>query len=144
MYATVVAWIIIRMGYEKRKNKCVDLIANFGMQNSKRNIICHYLLSLTALGWALKLRTSCSLTNVRLHNSLSESQFWPSTARPRDTRILVPEKNRAVQNRALWGLYLCTKWDFFSKNSVSSRLLFKIRALWGYIFVLKGILLSIF
>ena len=65
-----------------------------------------------------------------------------STARPRDTRILVPEKNRAAQNRASWGLYLCTKWDFFSKNSASSRLFFKIRASWGYTYVLKGILFS--
>ena len=55
------------------------------------------------------------------------SVWFLCTARPRDTRFLVLEKNRAAQNRALWGLYLCTKWDFLSKNSVSSRLLFKIR-----------------
>ena len=66
------------------------------------------------------------------------------TARPRDTRILVPEKNRAAQNRASWGLYLCTKWDFFYKNRVSSRLLFKIRASWGYTYVLKGIFIDFF
>ena len=66
------------------------------------------------------------------------------TARPRDTRILVPEKNRAAQNRASWGLYLCTKWDFFTKNRVSSRLLFKIRASWGYTYVLKGIFIDFF
>ena len=65
-------------------------------------------------------------------------------ARPRDTRILVPEKNRAAQNRASWGLYLCTKWDFFYKNRVSSRLLFKIRASWGYTYVLKGIFIDFF
>ena len=72
---------------------------------------------------------------------------WKSkviTARPRDTRILVPEKNRAAQNRASWGLYLCTKWDFFYKNRVSSRLLFKIRASWGYTYVLKGIFIDFF
>ena len=72
---------------------------------------------------------------------------WKSkviTARPRDTRILVPEKNRAAQNRASWGLYLCTKWDFFTKNRVSSRLLFKIRASWGYTYVLKGIFIDFF
>ena len=45
-----------------------------------------------------------------------------NTARPRDTRILVPEKNRAAQNRTLWGLYICTEVDIFSKNSVTSRL----------------------
>ena len=67
-----------------------------------------------------------------------------NTARPRDTRILVPEKNRAAQNRASWGLYLCTKWYFFSKNSVSSRLLFKIRVSWGYTYVLKGIFIAFF
>ena len=67
-----------------------------------------------------------------------------STARPRDTRILVPEKNRSAQNRALWGLYICTKWDFFTKNRVSSRLLFKIRASWGYTYVLKGIFIDFF
>ena len=39
-----------------------------------------------------------------------------STARPRDARILVPEINPAAQNRASWGLYLCTKWDFFQKT----------------------------
>ena len=50
-----------------------------------------------------------------------------STARPRDTRILVPEKNRAAQNRTSWGLYLCTKEIFSSKIRVPSRLLFKIR-----------------
>ena len=49
------------------------------------------------------------------------------TARPRDTRFLVPEKNCAAQNRASWGLCLCTKIDFFSKNRVTSRFLFKIR-----------------
>ena len=32
-----------------------------------------------------------------------------NTARPRDTRILVLEKNRAAQNRASRGLFLCTK-----------------------------------
>ena len=48
--------------------------------------------------------------------------FFGDTARPRDTRILVPEKNRAAQNRTSWGLYLCTEWDFFSKNSATSRL----------------------
>ena len=53
--------------------------------------------------------------------------FFSITARPRDTRILVPEKNRAAQNRTLWGLYLCTKEIFFSKNRGPSRLLFKIR-----------------
>ena len=66
------------------------------------------------------------------------------TARPRDTRILVQEKNRAAQNRASWGLYLCTKWDFFTKNRVSSRLLFKIRASWGYTYVLKEIFIDFF
>ena len=72
-------------------------------------------------------------------------KIWKKiTARPRDTRILVPEKNRAAQNRASWGLYLCTKWYFFSKNSVSSRLLFKIRASWGYTYVLKGIFIDFF
>ena len=55
-----------------------------------------------------------------------------------------PEKNRAAQNRASWGLYLCTKWDFFTKNRVSSRLLFKIRASWGYTYVLKGIFIDFF
>ena len=72
------------------------------------------------------------------------SQLKFSTARPRDTRFLVPGKKRAAQNRASWGLYLCTKWDFFSKNSVSSRLLFKIRVSWGYNYVLKGIFISFF
>ena len=66
------------------------------------------------------------------------------TARPRDTLFLVPEKNRAAQNRASWGLYLCSKWDFFPKNRVSSRLLFKIRVLWGYTYVLKGIFIAYF
>ena len=66
------------------------------------------------------------------------------TARPRDTRFLVPGKNRAAQNRASWGLYLCTKWDFFSKNSVSSRLLFKIRVSWGYTYVPMGIYIPYF
>ena len=60
-----------------------------------------------------------------------------NTARPQGTWFLVPEKNRASQNRASWGLYLCTK-RFFSKNSVSSRLLFKIRVSWGYTYVLKA------
>jgi hypothetical protein len=69
--------LLLEWVMKRGKNKCVDLIANFGMQNSKRNIICHYLLSLTALGWALKLRTFCSLTNVLFHNSLPESRFWP-------------------------------------------------------------------
>ena len=59
--------------------------------------------------------------------------FWykllPTTARPRDTRFFVPEKNRAAQNRASWGLYLCSKVIFFFKNRVASRLLSKIRAL---------------
>ena len=44
------------------------------------------------------------------------------TARPWDTLFLVPEKNRAAQNRTSWGLYLCTEGIFFSKNSVTSRL----------------------
>ena len=66
------------------------------------------------------------------------------TARPPDTRILVPEKNCAAQNRASWGLYLCTKWYFFTKNRVYSRLLFKIRASWGYTYVLKGIFIDFF
>ena len=44
------------------------------------------------------------------------------TARPRETRFLVPEKSSAAQNRTSWGLYLCTEVDFFSKNSVTSRL----------------------
>ena len=39
-----------------------------------------------------------------------------NTARPRDTRFLVLGKNRAAQNSASWGLYLCTKWDFFFKK----------------------------
>ena len=51
------------------------------------------------------------------------------TARPRDTRFLVPEKNRAAENRASWCLSLCTKVIFFSKNRVASRPLFKIRVL---------------
>ena len=50
-----------------------------------------------------------------------------NTARPWDARFLVPEKNRAAQNRTSWGLYLCTKGIFFSKNRVPSRFLFKIR-----------------
>ena len=33
---------------------------------------------------------------------------------------------------------------FFSKNRVSSRHLFKIRATWGYTYVLKGILIDFF
>ena len=49
--------LLLEWVMKRGKNKCVDLIANFGMQNSKRNIICHYLLSLTAHGCALKLRT---------------------------------------------------------------------------------------
>ena len=73
-----------------------------------------------------------------------ESVLVLGTERPWDTRILVPEKNRAAQNRALWGLYICTKWDFFTKNRVSSRLLFKIRASWGYTYVLKGIFIDFF
>ena len=44
------------------------------------------------------------------------------TARPWETRFLVPEKSSAAQNRTSWGLYLCTEVDFFSKNSVTSRL----------------------
>ena len=68
----------------------------------------------------------------------------PCTARPRDTRFLVLGKNRAAQNRASWGLYLCTKWDSFSKNSVSSRLFFKIRVSWGYTYVLKGNFIAYF
>ena len=55
--------------------------------------------------------------------------FPHNTARPRDARFLVPEKNRAAQNRASWGLYLCTKVIFFSKNRLTSRLFFKIRVL---------------
>ena len=79
------------------------------------------------------------------HGSLQLSLLpKKDTARPRDTRFLIPEKNRASQNRPSWGLYLCTKWDFFSKNSVSSRLLFKIRVSWGYTYVLKGIFIAYF
>ena len=44
-----------------------------------------------------------------------------NTARPRDTRFLVPEKNRAVQNRTSWGLYLCTKGNFFFKKQCISK-----------------------
>ena len=92
------------------------------------------------------------LFNVQKHQCIVWISCWKIaaaiclcyTARPRDTRILVPEKNRAAQNRASWGLYLCTKWDFFYKNRVSSRLLFKIRASWGYTYVLKGIFIDFF
>ena len=34
-------------------------------------------------------------------------------------------------------VYLCTKWDFFSKNSVSPRLLAKIRVSQGYCYVVQ-------
>ena len=39
-----------------------------------------------------------------------------TTARPRDTRFLVPGKNRAAQNRASWGLYLKTVIDTVGKK----------------------------
>ncbi len=52
-----------------------------------------------------------------------------TTARPRETRFLVPEKDSAAQNRTSWGLYLCTEVNFFSKNSVTSRLQFISRLL---------------
>ena len=78
--------------------------------------------------------------NAVINKWLDDSCYFPGenfgysisfsgTARPRDTRFLVPEKNRAAQNRASWGLYLCTKVIFFSKNRVTSRLLSKNRVL---------------
>ena len=66
------------------------------------------------------------------------------TARPRDARFLVPEKKRAAQNRTSWGLYLCTKWIFFSKNRVSARLLVKISVSQGYCYVIQCTLYYIF
>ena len=49
------------------------------------------------------------------------------------------KKKRAAQNRASWGLYLCTKWIFFSKNSVSARFLAKIRVSQGYCYVVSTV-----
>ena len=54
------------------------------------------------------------------------SELEWNTARPLNMMFLVPEKNRVAQNRISWGLYLCTKGFFFSKNRVTSRLLFKV------------------
>ena len=68
---------------------------------------------------------------------LNLSKTVQTTARPWDTLFWVPEKNRAMQNRASWGLYLCTKWIFFPKNSVSARLLAKIRVSQGYCYVVQ-------
>ena len=112
----------------------------------KINVMTFFSLKLFPL-IALGPQKSRKLTASKIKNeSFGPKILIPrwrmNTARPRDTRILVPEKNRAAQNRASWGLYLCTKWDFFSKNSASSRLFFKIRASWGYTYVLKGILFS--
>ena len=39
---------------------------------------------------------------------------------------------KKTQNRTLWGLYLCTKRDCFSKNSVSARFGAKIHLCQGY------------
>ena len=39
--------------------------------------------------------------NLQYNCPIDPASDVPSTARPRDTRILVPGKNRAAQNRAL-------------------------------------------
>ena len=82
---------------------------------------------------------NCIITNlfyIKRNTVVYISFFW-NTARPWDTLFLVPEKYRAAQNRTSWGLYLCTKWDFFPKNSVSARLLAKIRVSQGYCYVVQ-------
>ena len=44
-----------------------------------------------------ELKLEFRITGVSRYNTMLVSR---TTARPRDTRILVPEKNRAAQNRA--------------------------------------------
>ena len=87
-------------------------------------------------------KTNHAFLHHRGYNYISPKENFV-IARPRDTRFLVPEKNRAAQNRTSWGLYLCTKRDFFSKNSVSARLLAKIRVSQGYCYVVQCTHLSL-
>ena len=96
-------------------------------QKSSRVQFCSNLVPNHFTGLSLAPRSLCIrwFWNIFSNQKLSVT----ITARPRDTRNLVPEKNRAAQNRASWGLYLCTKWDFFPKNSVSARFLAKIRVI---------------
>ena len=89
-----------------------------------------WVFSAKLLALFLAMWVPCPLENVV--GSFSYKNFWflslkhitpkcstkKNTARPRDTRILVPEKNRAAQNRPSWGLYLCTKGIFFFQKTV--------------------------
>ena len=48
----------------------------------------------------LSINNFTTLLLSKLFSDLSIGVHLKGTARPRDTRILVPEKNRAAQNRA--------------------------------------------
>ena len=98
---------------------------------------------------SLKPRTGSShlmpISLIRISlMQISLMRFFKNTARPRDTRILVPEKNRAAQIRASWGLYLCTKWDFFFKKQCIFKAFLKNPRFVRLHLCTKGVLLPIF
>ena len=73
-------------------------------------------------------------------------QFWQTIIQQGlEIRGFWVQKKTVQRKTVLREVYTYVLNDiFFKKNSVSSRLLFKIRVLWGYTYVLKGIFIAYF